>query len=317
MTRAPRSLLVRTFLLLVGVVALTTLAWLAIFRLAEAEPRARELGQLTASVVNLTRSALIAAKTDKRRGLLSDLAAREGIALLPAEEDDIVENPPSDRFFELVQQEIRQRLGPSTRIALRVNDTSGFWVSFHLDASDDEYWIMLPKERTRRTLALSWLWWGVLALTLALAAAWLIVSRITRPLTALASAADRIGRGEYPAPLPETGADELQRLTLAFNQMSHDLARHEQERAEVLAGISHDLRTPLARMRLEAEMSLDGPALTGMVADIEQMDTIIAQFLVYARGESGEAEAPGDPAQLLRNVVEHQLAVGRKLHFQL
>lgn len=118
--------------------------------------------------------------------------------------------------------------------------------------------------------------------------AWLIVSRVTRPLRILAAAAREVGQGRHPAPVHIDGASELQPLAGAFDRMSEGLQRNATaERAEVLAGISHDLRTPLARLRLECEMSIsDDEARDRVVGDIEQMDAIIAQFLDYARGGS-------------------------------
>jgi two-component system osmolarity sensor histidine kinase EnvZ len=114
-----------------------------------------------------------------------------------------------------------------------------------------------------------------------------------------------------PQPLPEDGVEELQRLAQAFNRMSRDLKHHEEEKAEILAGISHDLRTPLSRIRLEAELSLKGEAQSGMVADIEQMEAIIAQFLDYARGEDEEMTPNGDPNELLAAIARHFATIRR------
>lgn len=311
----PRTLLARTFLLLALLVLLTTAAWLSLFRYIDAEPRARETAQLAASAVNLIRASLFAAAPEKRLGLFNEFSTREGIRLLPAEPEDKIEAMPDSRFFRLLQRELTARLGDHTRIAAGVDDVPGFWVSFRLDdADEEEYWLVLPRDRAARSFARHWLLWGALAVALALAAAWLIASRISRPLKALAKSAETVGRGQIPAPLPEDGAEELSRLAVAFNTMAADLQRHEKDRSEVLAGISHDLRTPLTRLRLEAEMSVaDDGARQAVVADIEQMEAVISQFMDYARTESGETPAQTDLAHLLASVAERQACIGQTL----
>jgi two-component system osmolarity sensor histidine kinase EnvZ len=315
----PRTLLARTFLLLAALVVLTTGAWLSVFRYLEAEPRARESAHLAASTVNLIRAALFAAAPERRPGLFSELSTREGIRLLPAEPDDRVEPMPDSRFHRLMQRELESRLGPQTRVAAEVDGVSGFWVSFRLDDDDDEeYWLILPRERAMRSIARHWFTWGLLALGLALAVAWLIASRISRPLKAMARTAEAVGRGQRTTPLPESGAQELQHLATAFNAMAGELERHERDRSEVLAGISHDLRTPLTRLRLEAEMSVaDETARDGMVADIEQMDAVISQFMDYARDDTGEDPEPTDLAALLAGIAARQAAIGRPLETAL
>lgn len=319
MTLLPRSLLARTFLLIAALVVMTTVAWLSLFRYIEAEPRARETAQMAASSVNLIRAALFASAPERRGDLFVELITREGIRLLPAEPNDAVEPLPDLRYINLVRQEIENLLGTRTRVSLAVNDVPGFWVSFRLDdQDDDEYWLILPQERALRSFAWHWLAWGLLALALALAVAWFIVSRINRPLRALGRAALRVGRGQFPDPLPESGADELRQLAAAFNRMAADLARHDQDRAVVLAGISHDLRTPLTRLRLEAELSIADPAAQeAVVADIEQMEAVIAQFMDYARGDAGEQPSPTDLGALLGETAGRQQAVGRKLQLAL
>lgn len=313
----PRSLLVRTFLLLATLVLLTTFAWLSLFRYIEAEPRAREIAQLASSAVNLVRAALFSAAPARRPDLFVELSTREGIRLLPAEHDDVIQEVQNDRFMSLVQRELVSRLGPHTRMAVAVNDVPGFWVSFRLEEQDDEeFWIGLPRERASRKIAGHWLTWGLVALTLALAVAGLIASRLSRPLKAMASSALAVGRGQIPAPLPETGADEIRHLAAAFNQMASDLESHERDRSEVLAGISHDLRTPLTRLRLEAELSIaDESARQAVVADIEQMEAVISQFMDYARGDGGEECLPVHPAELLAGIAGRQSALGRPVQF--
>lgn len=114
---------------------------------------------------------------------------------------------------------------------------------------------------------------------------WLFVRRLNRPLHALQSAALQVGKGQTPAPLKEQGSSEIIEVTRAFNRMNQGIAQLEHDRTLMTAGISHDLRTPLTRIRLATEML---PAESdwvreGIVHDIEDMNAIIDQFIDYAR----------------------------------
>jgi two-component system osmolarity sensor histidine kinase EnvZ len=306
----PRTLLWRSFLLISLLMVISVAAWFQILRSYEREPRARQLAQMVASVVNLTRAALVTAKAEKRRELLAELSEREGIRVYPAEPGDPMRVSPDSAFVRLLHAEIRRKLGDETRFASGIGELRGFFISFRIDG--DEYWVMLPRERIERQFPWQWLGWTALALLLALVGAWLIVSHINRPLKALANAAADIGRGKTPAPLPESGAVETQTLARSFNQMSQDLARLDEDRALILAGVSHDLRTPLSRLRLSTEMSASEDKAE-MIADIEQMDSIIGQFLDFARTQGDEPLAPTDVAALARDAVEHQLRLGHAI----
>jgi len=308
----PRSLLWRTFILLAVLVLATSVGLFEIFRAYELEPRARQISQNFVSIVNLTRTALIASQPERRRELLSELAEREGIQVYLAEPGERIV-PPGDRpLVRLVSEMVRRELGQDTRIALERDGKTGFWVSFHID--DDEYWVRVPGERIERQIALRWLGWGALALALSLLAAYVLVSRISRPLRALSSAASAIGKGKSPDPIPEAGPDEIRALSRAFNQMSRDLARLDADRALILAGVSHDLRTPLSRLRLGLEMSgADAQLRDGMTADIEEIDRTIGQFLDFARTDGGELMQQADlvaiASEVTGNYHRHSLAV--------
>ena len=296
----PRSLLWRTFLFVALLMVLSVVAWFAIFRTYEREPRARQLAQTLVSVANLTRAALISARPEARRELLRDLSDREGIHVYPADAADRIAPLPDRAFLHLVQELVREQLGSNTRLSLEREGERALFIDFRIDDSDDgNYWLALPSERIERVFPLGWLGWGVAALLLSLFGAWLIVYRITRPLKALQQAARQVGAGETPARLDESGPSELATVAHAFNQMSADLAQIDQDRALILAGISHDLRTPLTRLRMGIEMAGDEGLREGMTADIEEMDKTIGQFLDFARSEGGEASQEADLAALL------------------
>ena len=308
------TLFARAFLLIALLIVTAVLASFQIYRVYEREPRSRELAQQTVSTINLTRAALINADPVLRRDLLIELNETEGLRLIPATPNESVEPLPDDPLLERVAERVRAALGDRTRFGTARDGEEGFWVSFFI--AGDEYWVMLPRERFAPALGLKWLGWLALLVALALAGAWLIASNIARPLAAMRRAARRLGRGEHHDPLPEVGPRELRTVAAAFNRMASDLESMERERAMVLAGISHDLRTPLSRLRLALEMSgAESSASEAMIADIVEMDAIIGQFLDFARGAS-EAKSDGDLDAELSDLAEHYHRLGRKVSFR-
>ena len=149
---------------------------------------------------------------------------------------------------------------------------------------------MLPRAPHRDGLPWQWIGWGALTLLLAFAGGWAVVRRINRPLAEAAKVAVRVGRGDFAARLDEHGPDELAVLARAFNRMTADLGEQESDRTLLLAGLSHDLRTPLARLRLAVEMQVeDAHEREAMIRDMDDMDTLSRQFAEFARSEAETA----------------------------
>ena len=306
------TLFARSFLLIALLIVTAVLASFQIYRVYERGPRSAELAQQTVSIVNLTRAALVSADPFLRRELLIELNESEGLRVFPATASEKLEPLPEDELLERVERRVRQALGGDTRFASERDGEDGFWVSFYIDS--DEYWVMLPWERFEPAFGLQWVGWGLALLGIALAGAWAIATALARPLAALQRAAGRLGRGEAHEPLAEEGARELRSLAEAFNRMARDLDSMERERAVVLAGISHDLRTPLSRLRLALEMSGAGRAESeAMSADIDEMDAIIGQFLDFARGS--EPQARNDLDAVLGELTEHYERLSRNVSF--
>jgi two-component system osmolarity sensor histidine kinase EnvZ len=308
----PKTLLARSFLLIVVLIVLSLVSSLAIFRYVQEEPRAQQMAQLVASVVNLTRAAVLSAAPEWRGGLLAELAEAEGLRVQMADSSDVLKPLPDlPPELHLMVEKVRDRLGANTRFAAERNGVAALWVSFFI--GNEEFWVAVPRERVEHPMSQRVLVWGTVVLVLALFGAYFIARQVTRPLKQLAQVAQQIGLGATPQPLPERGAQEIVAVSRAFNQMSADLAANERERALVLAGISHDLRTPLARVRIAAELSADESLREGLAADVEQMDAVIQQFLDYARLDENEAMQPTDLKSLVQEVAQQFSAQARSL----
>ncbi|QIE23644.1 Osmolarity sensor protein EnvZ [Caballeronia sp. SBC1] len=290
LTLAFGGLFWRTFALIALLIAVSIAAWFQSFRVIEREPRAQRVALQLVAVVKLTRTALLYSDPDLRRALLQDLESNEGVRVYPRETTDKYRLQPDESLNRLIERDVRGRLGNDTVIAQSVNDIPGVWISFKID--DDDYWVALDRDQLDNVTGLQWAGWGIFALALSLFGAAFITSLVNRPFARLALAARRVGSGQSPEPLPERGMGVAAETNRSFNQMVQDLEQLDADRALMLAGISHDLRTPLARLRLETEMSpSDEATKLAMVDDIEQMDMIIGRFLDYARPMQRMAEA--------------------------
>jgi two-component system osmolarity sensor histidine kinase EnvZ len=159
-------------------------------------------------------------------------------------------------------------------------------VGFSIDK--DQYWLQTDESRIGPARSRTWVVWLITAAALSLVGAAFIARLINSPLKQLSFAASRMRDGDFDASLLDEKAatSEIREVNIGFNRMAEQLSKVEQDRVIMLAGISHDLRTPLARLRLETEMSVaDEDARAHMAADISQLDAIIDKFLDYARAE--------------------------------
>jgi len=300
------SLFWRTFFLLAALLAGGVFAWEQTFRALDFEPRAVQAAEQIASLVNLTRTALGEADSINRVTLVKSMSSDESVRVMPREPGDAWQPFEADRFSRAIAGALRSRLGPDTLVARSVNGAAGLWVGFSIEK--DGYWLQADPTRMQPVTTGTWLLWIGIAIIATLFASAAVARLINQPLRELSFAASRIGDGEYESRLDEnTLTSEIRQVNMGFNRMARELAKVEEDRAVMLAGISHDLRTPLARLRLETEMSVDDEeARRNMALDIDQLDAIIDKFMDYAR--------PGDVKLMpvhLSGVVDREMAAFR------
>ena len=280
------SLFWRTFFFLALLLFGSIVAWLQTYRSLESEPRAIQSAQQLASLVSLSRVALRYSDAIARVSLIKTLAEEERVRITLREPKDKFELFESDKLSQRTSEELKARLGTGTLVANEVNGQKGLWVGFTVDK--DEYWLQTDESRIGPSRGSTWLIWLVTAAALSLLGAAFIARLINRPLKQLSFAASRMRDGDFDASLLDESAatSEVREVNIGFNRMAEQLSKIEQDRVIMLAGISHDLRTPLARLRLETELSVaDEDARAHMAADITQLDAIIDKFLDYARPE--------------------------------
>lgn len=197
---------------------------------------------------------------------------------------------PDEKLSAQIAHSIEQGIGRSYPLSVNGLGNAGR-MQVHLRLSDDSPLTIdvLPM----RGVPLSpWLP-AVLAAQLAILAAccWLAVREAMRPLRALAEAADALGPDLRPVELPERGPSEVLRSARAFNAMQRRIAAYVDERVRILAAISHDLQTPITRMRLRVDLMDDDAQQPRLRADLDELQSLVKDGIGYARALHGEREA--------------------------
>lgn len=295
MRLAPRSLFGRNLLLLTGMILLGQLLAGLIFFVLVQKPRSGETADMLSQNLVAVRDGLAALPAAARADFVARFNARALAAPLP-------QDTPERRLLpaeRLLVRSISDTLAAQGIEAVWRRERGALLVRITLD--DAPYWLAAtgPDFGTRPRLSGLFSWLAGLAI--ALIGALLIQRRINRPLTELAAAARAVEAGEAPPALPEDGPTEIATLAGRFNRMQAALADRERTRALMLAGISHDLRTPLTKLRLSVELLGDPPAqaadptlLASMAGSCRRIDAIISQFIDFARLDETVALEPLD-----------------------
>ncbi len=221
-------------------------------------------------------------------------------------------------YLRFLQQAIEQRVGHPVPLRVTSEPQQWYWVDIPMAGRVIRIGFDADRLGTHPpTAILLVVFGGALAVVFATL---LVVRRTTLPLSRLAKAAQRIGSGSFNQRLPERGPAELAALERAFNRMAAELEQLINNRTTLLAGISHDLRTPLTRMRLALELLSDKTEpelLLGLERDLEQMDQLIGQALELGRVADTQAADLVSLAHLLEQVAEDARRAGGKVHWQV
>ena len=327
MSIVPGSLLWRTLLVLVAALVLSQAAAVWILDEYVTRPRAMVGMRQFVSHLKTVSAALETMDASRHEAFIARIAEMEGLRITPARTEMALVPAPDVPLMRMFRERLRDTFGPDAEVYVRRAQADRdlerrpprlFFV--RLRAAQRDYWVAIPRGRIDRDPATAVLAWSLAGLAIAVLATFLIVWRLNRPLAELARAAERLGRGGDPPPVAEAGPTEIRAVARAFNQMKEDLRQSERERATFLAGVSHDLRTPLARLRLGVEM-LEGKAeeavQRGMVADLDDMNKIVDQFIDFTRGEAAEPLSGVNLSELARACCERAARAGAEIRCEL
>ncbi|WP_462169316.1 two-component system sensor histidine kinase EnvZ [Pseudoalteromonas lipolytica] len=219
------------------------------------------------------------------------------------------------REYSMLSRSMSKELNGSARVRISQTDPLVYWVEA---PQAPGYWVRVPltglQENNLKFLTFYLSSIGFLSVL----GGWLFARHLNRPLKALQQAAVKVGVGDFSTKLEEQGSTEVIEVTRAFNQMSRGIAALENDRRLLMAGVSHDLRTPLTRIRLATEMMSDDEdyLCEGIIHDIEDMNAIIDQFIEYLRHHKREELALEDLNALVAEVVEAEQKHHRSITFK-
>ncbi len=189
-------------------------------------------------------------------------------------------------------------------------------VEIHVQLADGVLQVSLPRRRLFSSTTYVFILWMVGTSLILFAVATLFMRDQVRPIRRLAAAAENFGKGRDVPDFKPEGAAEVRQAAAAFNLMRDRITRQITQRTEMLAGVSHDLRTPLTRMKLQLALLGDGPDAADLKADVAEMEKMVDGYLAFARGEGAEQPVPTDLAQLLGDVVNGAVRDGAAIELE-
>ena len=310
----PRSLFGRLALVLLAVILVSQAAAIYLFRQDRAALIARQFSDTKLVELRSLRAALATTDPSANDATLAKFGEAYHARIVTDQERRFSGGPPQSPLLVDLEQRLKAELGPDTELRIQPR-LQLLWIK--LVAGDRAYWagFQLPPRPSDDAPSRA-LEWSVVILAVLLASAYAFARYLARPLRQLNDAVASVGQGKSPPPLPESGPSEIVNLNRGFNQMLSNLRQIAQDRAVLLAGVSHDLRTPLARLRLGIEVGTsDDHARQGMVDDIEEMDRIISQFLDFARDGDESQREVCDPGDIVATVVGRHRRAGDDVRF--
>lgn len=279
-------------------------------------PMARRSADDLAALMVLSAQTWVELPPQTRQDFELELARKHNLWLLDST-TSLPDNEHYIPYLSLLENALEARTGKVTHTKVTQWEKTWLWVEF--SSGGHQISIGFPQDRLGMQSPLALLLVMAATIMLTLITAIILARRITRPLQHLTEAARHVGLGNTPAILAEGNVKELAELARTFNSMAQQVKALLANRTTLLAGISHDLRTPLARMRLAVEMlpqDADPKIIARLKSDIEEMNRLIGEFLAFSRGLEKEVLQNIDLTSVLQELADNVATADAAVRWQ-
>ena len=208
-----------------------------------------------------------------------------------------------ERWFSPIDRNLRREL--KSKISNYWFDTTSYknLIDLKIKYGDGYFQFYIPKERVTSSSARLFAFWITLPAFLLITIAIIFLKNQTRPIINLARASEKFGRGEDIEEFRPSGALEIRQAGFEFEKMRKRIIRHLNQRSEMLSGISHDLRTPLTRIKLQLSFIKDKEISKKLSDDVEEMEKMLNEYLQFASSRSAETTETFDLSELLETTI--------------
>jgi two-component system osmolarity sensor histidine kinase EnvZ len=214
----------------------------------------------------------------------------------------------NERWFSPIDRTLRRELKSKFGSELFWFDTTNYkeLVDLRIKYQSGYFKFIVPKDRLTSTSARLFGLWITVPAFIVVIISLIFLKNQTRPITALAKAAEKFGRGENVDEFKPSGASEIRQAGYEFDKMRKRIIRHLNQRSEMLSGISHDLRTPLTRMKLQTAFIKDKPLASKLADDIDEMEKMLNEYLQFTSSSFVEKDELFNLGDLIEEIINNQ-----------
>jgi len=308
----PRSAFGQTVFLIALLLFINQIVSYASFAHYVFEPHQQQINQLLAKQVRVV---FIDIEDESLSPKMAKAFNQETGIGVYREKDALALGLANAAYYAYRSEQMSLLLGGPAEVRISAGDEYLFWIR---PPQAPHLWVKIPLLGMEKNSFSPLIFFLVIIGLLSVMGGWLFVRQLNRPLKSLQLAAEDVGRGDFSEPLVERGTSEIMAVTQAFNHMSKGIKQLEEDRNLLMAGISHDLRTPLTRIRLASEMmqEQDDFLKEGIETDIDDMNNIIDQFIDYIRHDSKDKAELSDLNDLVAEVLHVETPNDRIIHFE-